>query len=60
MQVVGSDDELARARMASRHKTTEVVVGRSFEEGRWVTSGLDLGGKYGMHRITITKRRVCC
>ncbi len=41
VQVAGSDDPLAakavavvRVRMESRRKTAEVVVGRSFEDGR--------------------------
>ncbi len=62
VQVVGSDDKVAarsvaviRARMKSRHKTAAVVAGRSFEVGRWVESGLDLGEKYGVMGYLLDK-----
>ncbi len=54
--MAGTDDidaqvaALARARKSSKHKVAELVVGRSFEVGRWVKSGLYLGEKHKYYR----------
>ena len=55
--MAGPDDTVAaqavafvRARMLSRRNAAEVVVGRSFEVGRWVESGLDLREKHRDNR----------
>ena len=55
VQVAGTDDidaqaaALVRARKSSK-QVAEVVVGRSFEVGRWVKSGLYLGDKHKYYR----------